>query len=224
MATGKLKGGVAGEGLSIGAKLAIGAAFVLVIAGAYFVVLFDDVSTQIASKNAELEEQQAKLNEAEAAKREYNKDLAEKARLGALARKQKKVLPDKREEHSFLMAVQTVATTSGATLASWAPGVETKEDYYAKIPMELKLQGKYHQIAKFFYGVGQVDRIINVENIVVRVKDVAGKASRLDDERGTVVEVECMATAFRSLAQDEEGAKRRRPAGGAAAAPPEGGN
>lgn len=225
MATGKLKAGAGGEGLSLGVKFAIGAAFVLLIAGAYFVVFFDDVSTQIAAKNGELAEQQAKLNEAEAAKREYNKDLAEKARLDALARKQKKVLPDEAEMPSFLSAVQTVATTSGATLASWAPGEETKEEYYAKLPMELKLQGKYHQIAKFFYGVGQVDRIINIENIVVHVKDSAAKGQSTEEERGTLVEVECMATAFRSLAQGEQGKKRRRSGGDAAEAPPpEGGH
>jgi len=227
MATGKLKAGLGGEGLSVVAKLIIGIVFAALVAGAYFIVFFDDVSRQIELKSGELNDQQGKLNEAEAAKREYNKDLAEKARLEALARKQKKVLPDDAEMPSFLSTIQTVATTSGATLASWSPGEESKEEFYAKVPMELKLEGKYHQIAKFFYGVGQVDRIINMENIVVHVKQSGGKEKGFEDEKGTTVEVECLATAFRSLAKGEAGKKRRREGAEGAApapeAPPSGG-
>lgn len=210
MATLKVKGGLGGgEGLSLVAKLGIGLAFVLLVAGAYFVVFFGDVSSQIETKTAELAEQQTKLNEAEAAKREYNKDLAEKARLEALARKQKKVLPDEAEMPTFLSTLQTVATTAGATLASWSPGEEVKEEFYAKVPMELRLTGKYHQIAKFFYGIGQVDRIINTENILVRVKQTTAQEKGFEDDKGTMVEVECLATAFRSLGKNEAGKKRR---------------
>jgi type IV pilus assembly protein PilO len=220
MATPKLKAGIGGEGLSVVAKLIIGIVFVLLVAGAYFIVFFGEVSSQIELKTGELNEQQAKLNEAEAAKREYNKDLAEKARLEALARKQKKVLPDDAEMPSFLSTIQTVATTSGATLASWSPGEEAKEEFYAKVPMELKLEGKYHQIAKFFFGVGQVDRIINMENIVVRVKQSAAKERGFEDDKGAMVEVECLATAFRSLGKGEGGKKRRGGAAGGEGATP----
>lgn len=223
MASLKLKGSLA-EGLSVPAKLLVGLAFVAIVAVAYFVVFFGDVSSQIEVKSTELDEQQAKLNEAEAAKREYNKDLAEKARLEALGRKQKKVLPDDAEMPTFLSTVQTVATTTGATLTSWAPGEETKEEFYAKVPMQLKLEGKFHQVAKFFYGVGQVDRIINMENIAVHVK-ASGEAGKpgagVQEDKGTLVEVECLATAFRSLGKGESGRKRRQaPAGEGGAAPP----
>ena len=213
MATPKLKSGISGEGLSIGVKFGIGVGFLVLVAGAYFFVFFGDVSSQIDGKNSELTEQQAKLNEAETAKREYNKDLAEKARLEALARKQKKVLPDDAEMPSFLSTIQNVATTSGATLASWSPGEESKEEFYAKVPMELKLFGKFHQVAKFFYGVGQVDRIINMENITVRLKDAGDKKTMSEEDKGVLVEVQCLASAFRSLAKGEAGKKRRREGG-----------
>ena len=39
------------------------------------------------------------------------------------------------------------------------------QKFFARVPMKLTLPGKFHQIAKFFYGVGQLDRIINIENI-----------------------------------------------------------
>lgn len=215
MAALKLKGSL-GD-LSIGVRLAVGIVFVLVTAGAYFFILYSDVTASTEAKSVELEDQQGKLAAAEAAKGEYNKDLAEKARLDALGRKQKKVLPDDAEMPTFLSTIQSVATASGATLTSWAPGDEMKEEFYATVPMQLKLVGKYHQIAKFFYGVGQVDRIINMENIILTVKDGGAKDNGVVEDQGAQVLVECLATAFRALASNETPKKR---APGTAGAPP----
>jgi len=71
--------------------------------------------------------------------------------------------------------------------------------------MRLDLEGRYHQIAKFFYGVGQLDRIINMENITMSNPRVVDK--------DTVVKVSTLATAFRALAADES-SKGKGPQGG----------
>ena len=123
-------------------------------------------------------------------------------------------LPDDPEMPTFLSTLQTVATISGVTLTSWSPGEESPEEFYAKVPMALKLEGKFHQVAKFFYGIGQVDRIINMENIAVSIlEDGSKKALAPGDDTGAIVKVECLATAFRSLGNGEVGKKRRREGG-----------
>ena len=58
--------------------------------------------------------------------------------------------------------------------------------------MKLTLEGKFHQIAKFFYGVGQLDRIINIENI-----SLTSRRRRASDVE---LKVDCLATAFHTLA------------------------
>ena len=70
--------------------------------------------------------------------------------------------------------------------------------------MKLTLSGKFHQVAKFFHGVGQLDRIINLEEVQIKEPKVVGT----DVE----VEVECLATAFRAVRAGETptaGVKRR---------------
>ncbi len=42
-----------------------------------------------------------------------------------------------------------------------------------QVPMQLTLSGKFHQVAKFFHGVGQLDRIINLEDIQIKEPKVA---------------------------------------------------
>lgn len=214
----KLKGGGGGlESLNLVGKLLIGVMFVALVGVAYFVVFYGEIDAAIAAKRNGLEAKKGELAQAKEADAAYNKDLTELERRRQLELKQRKILPDEAQSHAFLSAVQTVATISGVELASWNPKDENPADFYAKVPMELRLKGKYHQVAKFFYGIGQVDRIINMENIVIEVKQNQTKAkddSTLATEESTDVYVTCLATAFRALKIDEAGKKRKRRRGG----------
>ena len=87
-------------------------------------------------------------------------------------------------------------------LAAWTPQDEVPEQFYARVPMKLELEGRFHQIAKFFYGVGQLDRIINIENISLTDPKPKG------DE--VMLKVSVLATAFRSLDEPSKPRRRRR--------------
>ena len=173
------------------ARIGVGAGLVLLVGVAYFVVFYGDIESSI--KAAQGQEQQLRTGLAEARKNEfaYQKDLAELTDRQHRQRELNKVLPVDTEYPSFLSAVQSVANVSGIGLTSWTPQPEVSEQFYARVPMKVTLIGRYHQVAKFFYGVGQLDRIINMENISLTDPKVQG-----DD---VVVKTEALATAFRSV-------------------------
>lgn len=183
-------------------KAAVGLLFVVLVAALYFVVFYDDVATQLSSAKQREQTLSAELVRSEESKAAYQKDLEEKTRSEQLAREQKKVLPDDPETPAFLAALQSVATISGVNLTSWSPVEQVPMDFFAKVPMKLTLSGKFHQVAKFFHGVGQLDRIINVEDIQIKSPKTEG-----DDVQ---VQVECLATAFRALSQTEGAAAGTR--------------
>lgn len=219
MAKLKLGGGGSGlDNMSLPGKLAVGVLFVGLVAAAYLFVFYGEIESDIESTRRSLEVKKTELDKAKAADREYNKDLTELERRKQLARKQQKILPDDAESPAFLSTVQTVATISGVKLTSWTPQDEEPEAFYAKVPMKLQLEGKFHQVAKFFYGVGQVDRIINMENIDIKIDQQSAKereqeleASRNPlDEDSVTVDVTCLATAFRALKEGEGGGSRKR--------------
>ena len=201
-------GGSTLDRLSSVAKFGLGFLFVFLIGVVYFIIFHGDLETEIESAQNGQHNLEAQLDKAETSKAEYQKDLDEKTRREQLALEQKKILPDDPETPAFLAALQGVATLSGVNLTSWSPTDEQPQEFYAKVPMKLTLVGKFHQVAKFFHGVGQLDRIINVEDIRIKSPKTNG------DE--VQVEVECLATAFRS-SRPGEAAGKRRP--GAAPAP-----
>ena len=189
------------------AKVGVGFLFVFLVGLLYFVLLYGDVDNDLTAAQGREAQLTGELSKAQTSKDEYQKDLDEKTRREQLARAQKKILPDDPETPAFLSALQNVATLSGVNLTSWAPIEEQPQEFYAKVPMKLTMSGKFHQIAKFFHGVGQLDRIINVEDIQIKKPKLEG------DE--VQVEVECLATAFRSIRAADNQKRKTAPAAGA---------
>jgi type IV pilus assembly protein PilO len=163
----------------------------------------------LARARSEEKQFQSELAEARQNEHLYQKDLAELADRQQRQNQLAKVLPNTTEYPAFLSAVQSVANVSGIRLTAWAPSPEQIEQFYARVPMKLSLEGRFHQIAKFFYGIGQLDRIINMENIAMH------EPSLVDNE--IVVKATALATAFRTLSATEGATAKRPPASGAGA-------
>jgi type IV pilus assembly protein PilO len=188
-------------------KAGVGLLFVVLVGLLYFVIFYSDLDNDITSARRREQQLTAELAKAQKSKEEYQKDLDEKTRAEQLAREQKKILPDEPEMPNFLSDLQGVATVSGVNLMSWTPTDEVIEEFYARLPMKLTLKGKFHQVVKFFHGAEQIVRIINIENIHIKDSKAGG------DE--VEVEVECLATAFRSVRPGETPSKRRGTTAGA---------
>ena len=229
MAALKLKGGASAlQNLSLVGKLAIGIVFVLLLGAGYFIIFYGDVESQIGAEKQRVTSLETELTQSKDAREAFNRDLAELKRREGLLNKQKTILPDEAETPAFLSALQTVATISGVELTSWTPQDESFAEFYAKIPMQLTVKGKFHQVARFFYAVGQADRIINMENITIQIKATgAAKNAKPGDNRNAelgdsaTVEVQCLATAFRALTAEEgsrkgKGGKAKAAKGGGA--------
>ena len=174
------------------AKVGVGVIFTVLVAVAYFVLFYDEISEAIASKKREEQSLRTDLAKVKQAEFEYHKDLAELTERQQRQRDLNKILPETTEYPAFLSALQGVANVSGVALQAWTPQEEVLQKFFARVPMRLTLQGKFHQVAKFFYGVGQLDRIINIENISL------SQPKTQNDE--LLLKVDCLATAFHTIA------------------------
>jgi type IV pilus assembly protein PilO len=169
---------------------------ILVLGGlAYYVVFYSDIAGKIETEITRRQQLETDLKQAKTAEVAYQKDLEELARRRERERELNKILPETTEYPAFLASVQSVANMAGVQLSAWTPEAEVKEKYYAKVPMRVEVSGRFHQIAKFFFGIGQNDRIMNMENISI------SKPTLVD--RDIIVSVTGLATAFRALGEDE---------------------
>ena len=195
--------------LPMPARIGVSAGLLVLGGLAYYVVFYSEIAGRIENAKSQRVQLQRDLVQAKEAEKAYQKDLEELARRRERERELNKILPATTEYPAFLSAVQGLANSAGVELVAWAPQPEIEETYYARVPMKIELTGRFHQIAKFFYGVGQSDRIMNVENISMTNPRVI--------DQDVYVNVSGLATAFRALekAQDAAaGQARRDKAGG----------
>jgi type IV pilus assembly protein PilO len=100
-----------------------------------------------------------------------------------------RILPVNAEIAGMLGELNRIAEISGLTIKSVQPSAETAENFYYRIPVNLRVTGRYHEIAKFFYNISRLQRAINMENIELSAPKVVGE--------DVVLEVSVLATTFR---------------------------
>jgi type IV pilus assembly protein PilO len=177
--------------LSLPARIGVGVFLVMATGVLYWVIFFTDISSKIESLTRRAAEMQTELAKQQQAQAGYLVDRDELVMRQQRQRELNKVLPADSEAAAFLSSIQQVSNVSGIDLKGWKPEEEQSQTYFAKVPMRLELGGRFHQVAKFMYEVGRLDRIINVENIELSDPKVQG-----DD---VVLSVKCLATTFHSL-------------------------
>jgi type IV pilus assembly protein PilO len=188
------------------AKVLVGLLMLGLPAIGYYIVFHSEIQAEINAAKAKKKTLDQDLELAQKAEHDYRKDLEELRERERRRSELVKVLPVSTEYPAFLASVQNVANLVGVELTAWTPQEEVPEEFYARVPMRIELSGRYHRLAKFFYNVGQVERIINMENIVLEDPEL------VDGE--VTLKVVVLATAFHavdeSIASPTDEKSRRR--------------
>jgi len=99
----------------------------------------------------------------------------------------KKALPQEQEIPSLLTAVSESGQRAGLDFLLFKPQGEKRRQFYAEIPVAIRVAGSYHETADFFDKVSRLSRLVNVDNINVRT----GKGNNLN--------VNCTALTYRFI-------------------------
>jgi type IV pilus assembly protein PilO len=203
--------GLSLNNLPLPARVGVGALLFVMGALIYWVVFYTEVSAKIEGANRQSTDLQTELARQQQAQAGYLVDRDELVMRQQRQRELNKVLPADTEAAAFLSALQQVSNVSGVDLKSWKPEDEQTQAFFAKVPMRLELTGHFHQVAKFMYEVGRLDRVINIENIELSDPKVIG-----DD---VDLKARCLATTFHALKPKTAPAAAARPATTPPAAP-----
>jgi type IV pilus assembly protein PilO len=81
-----------------------------------------------------------------------------------------KSLPEKEEIPSLLTSISDSGKESGLEFLLFKPKSEVKKEFYAEIPVAMKVSGDFHNIAIFFDRVARLSRVVNIRNISMKPK------------------------------------------------------
>ncbi len=102
------------------------------------------------------------------------------------------VLPEEKDAAELLRNLQTVATQSNLKINGFRPAASVTQQLHAEWPINLELEGTYHNLAAFFDQVGKFTRIVNITNLTVRGTG-GGARARTDN---VTIAATCVATTF----------------------------
>ena len=114
----------------------------------------------------------------------------------------KRALPDKKEIPTLIDGISQAAQDAGLDILVFTPKPEVRKEFYAQVPISIKVSGDYHNVAVFFDMVAGLPRIVNVTDIAI----VPGKE---DVELST----SCTAVVYRfvePVKQDDKGKKKKK--------------
>jgi len=140
-------------------------AVLVLLSFAYYAVVHSSISSELEAAQAQKQQLQDQIRDAERREKQYLELTQELANREAADRQNRRTLPEKAEIAAFLQDLNRVAELSGLTIRLVEPRPEQRQELYSKIPVVLALQGRFHQLTKFFYNISKLDRAISMENI-----------------------------------------------------------
>ena len=111
--------------------------------------------------------------------------------FGAMLRQ----LPNKTEVADLLVDVSQTGLAAGLEFELFKPESEVPREFYAELPIQLKVTGQYHEFGEFISGLAALPRIVTIHDI--RIKE------RIKNKSGKLLALEATAKTYRYL-DDEE--------------------
>ena len=104
-------------------------------------------------------------------------------------------LPSKKEIPDLLTQISFFGRRAGLEFLLFSPLKERLQDFYAEVPVQIEVLGRYHDMARFFDRIGRYGRIINVSELNMGEPKFEGNRP--------LIKARYVTTAFRFLDQRE---------------------
>ena len=187
----------------------LAAIFVVILALGYY-FLWTDAFTSLDTAKAKEEELRKTFLDKQAQAVNlagYKQQMVEiEKTFGALL----KQLPDKSQMDGLLTDINQAGLGRGLEFELFKPGQETQAEFYAEMPISIKVLGTYHDLGAFATDISKLSRIVTLNDISVSTgKD--GKEAK-SNSSDVVLVMEATARTYRYLDADEIATKKKNDA------------
>jgi type IV pilus assembly protein PilO len=80
---------------------------------------------------------------------------------------ERKIVPDEKEVDNFMRMVSAEGRRAGIEIRRYTARPVTTKEYYSEVPFEVELDGPYYSMLGFFDRVSKLERIVNVNNLLL---------------------------------------------------------
>ena len=100
-------------------------------------------------------------------------------------------LPKRKEIPDLIRQISDLGVQTGLQISLLRPQPEQAKEFYAEVPIIVKVVGDYHAVGQFFDALGRLPRIVSVSNVQMSMR------------KTKTLETQCLATTFRFFEEAE---------------------
>lgn len=174
------------------------AAFAVLMVGFYFLV-YSPKTKEIARLTGEYSRFQGELTKAKKQAKNLAKLEKDLNKAEIEFKKAKQLLPDKKEIPQLLEGITMSGKSVGLEFLLFKPGEEIVKDFYAEIPITIKVNGSYHNTALFFDKISKLPRIVNVFDIKIK-----------GENKSYMITTSCIAKTYRFIEGSDAASSKKK--------------
>ena len=145
------------------------------IIGGYVFLFFLPKNAEASKLGGQLDKLSKELKVARQNAGQLKKFRAEMKKAQNDFNKAKKALPEKQDIPELLSSISRSGQEAGLEFRLFQPRGESVKDFYAEIPVSMKVAGNFHNVVIFFDQITGLSRIVNIKNITIAVPKDGGK-------------------------------------------------
>lgn len=96
-------------------------------------------------------------------------------------------LPEEKEIPTLLTQVNSLGEESGLAFTLFRPQAAVKKDFYAEVPIQVRVEGSFHALGAFFDRIGKMERIVNIGALSVAPAPATGPGGRRRGPEMTII-------------------------------------
>jgi type IV pilus assembly protein PilO len=159
-------------GLGVGLLLA----GMLYFATYFYLLDLSGMQHKLEGKRAELDQLNQKITQGRAAERRLPQLREEVRRTELDLQRLLQILPTARNAEELIKRFEQLARQGDFFLRRFLPKEYINRDFYAEWPIDLQIDGSYHNLALFFDKMARFSRIVNVEDLqLAGIAETAGR-------------------------------------------------
>ncbi len=158
------------------------------IVGAYYYFYEQQARADLDIRDAELAAIRGRIDKGMETARKLPEFRAQVGDLEARLESLKAILPEEKDVAELLRRLQTLAAQSNLTIRHFRPRAIATKELHAEWPIEIEVEGAYHNVGQFLDRVSKLPRIINVGSMEMTTVQ--------QPRPGATVRVTCTAMTF----------------------------
>ncbi len=157
--------------LPLAGQLGVAVLIAALICGGFYWFYYSDALEQQKQKEKQLADLQTQIRALEATANRLPEFQREVQALEARLETLKRILPPEKEMPDLMRRVQYLAAQSSLGIKKFTPAPVAQREFYLEVPINIDIDGTYHNLGAFFDRISRMSRLVNVGNVKIKAQN-----------------------------------------------------